>query len=89
MNGDIARSFEAFLAKEYPGAGPLVILTLSASSTVSGCLLDAISATQRTLDIRVLESRPLFEGAFRVNVDDEGAFALSDHLPQLAVFGGK
>ncbi len=38
---------------------------------------------------RVTESRPLFEGAFRVNVDDEGAFALSDHLPQLAVFGGK
>lgn len=38
---------------------------------------------------RVTEARPLFEGAFRVNVDDEGAFALSDHLPQLAVFGGK
>ncbi len=36
---------------------------------------------------RVTESRPLFEGAFRVNVDDESAFALSDHLPQLAVFG--
>lgn len=38
---------------------------------------------------RITESRPLFEGAFRLNVDDESAFALSDHVPQLAVFGGK
>lgn len=36
---------------------------------------------------RITEARPLFEGAFRVNVADEGSFALSDHLPQLAVFG--
>ncbi|WP_233199046.1 MULTISPECIES: endonuclease/exonuclease/phosphatase family protein [Pirellulaceae] len=35
---------------------------------------------------RVQESRPLFEGAFRVNNADSQAFALSDHLPQLAVF---
>jgi len=34
----------------------------------------------------VTESRPLFEGAFRLNIDDEESFALSDHLPQLAVF---
>lgn len=33
---------------------------------------------------RVLESKPLFEGAFRLNVDDPESFALSDHLPQLA-----
>jgi len=32
------------------------------------------------------ESRPLFEGAFRVNNEDEKSYALSDHLPQLAVF---
>ncbi len=38
---------------------------------------------------QIVESRPLFEGAFRLNVADENAFALSDHLPQLAVFGGK
>ncbi len=37
---------------------------------------------------RVSESRPLFEGAFRLNVADPQAFALSDHLPQLAVFDG-
>lgn len=35
----------------------------------------------------VFESRPLFEGAFRLNTADPQAFSLSDHLPQLAVFG--
>ena len=35
---------------------------------------------------QVVESRPLFEGAFRLNLDDKQSFALSDHLPQLAVF---
>lgn len=35
---------------------------------------------------QVTESRPLFEGAFRVNTADPRSFALSDHLPQLAVF---
>lgn len=34
----------------------------------------------------VAESRPLFEGAFRTNPDDSQGFALSDHLPQYAVF---
>ncbi len=38
---------------------------------------------------QILESRPLFEGAFRLNPADETAFALSDHLPQFAVFGQK
>lgn len=37
---------------------------------------------------RIVDSRPLFEGAFRLNVADPNAFALSDHLPQLAVFEG-
>ena len=35
---------------------------------------------------QVREALPLFEGAFRVNTADEQSFALSDHLPQLAVF---
>ena len=34
----------------------------------------------------VVESRPLFEGEFRVNPSDPADFALSDHLPQLCVF---
>ena len=36
---------------------------------------------------QIFESRPLFEGAFRTNAADPVSFALSDHLPQLAVFG--
>ncbi len=35
---------------------------------------------------QVAESRPLFEGAFRLNIADKESFALSDHVPQLAVF---
>ena len=35
----------------------------------------------------ITESRPLFEGAFRLNPSDEHSFALSDHLPQMALFG--
>ena len=38
---------------------------------------------------QIRESRPLFEGAFRLNVADDSSFALSDHLPQLAVIGEK
>lgn len=38
---------------------------------------------------RIVESRPLFEGAFRLNLNDIHSFALSDHLPQLAVFGSE
>ena len=34
----------------------------------------------------VIESRPLYQGAFRLNIADQQSFALSDHLPQLAVF---
>jgi endonuclease/exonuclease/phosphatase family metal-dependent hydrolase len=34
----------------------------------------------------VVESRPLHQGAFRLNIADQQSFALSDHLPQLAVF---
>jgi endonuclease/exonuclease/phosphatase family metal-dependent hydrolase len=35
---------------------------------------------------RVTESRPLFEGAFRLSINDSESFALSDHLPQYASF---
>lgn len=35
---------------------------------------------------QITESRPLFEGAFRLHINDQESFALSDHLPQLAVF---
>lgn len=35
---------------------------------------------------QISESRPLFEGKFRLSTEDAEDFALSDHLPQLAVF---
>jgi endonuclease/exonuclease/phosphatase family metal-dependent hydrolase len=35
---------------------------------------------------RIVESRPLYEGAYRLNLADDQSFALSDHVPQLAVF---
>jgi endonuclease/exonuclease/phosphatase family metal-dependent hydrolase len=35
---------------------------------------------------QVVQARPLFEGAFRLNIDDPESFALSDHLPQFAAF---
>ncbi len=34
----------------------------------------------------IVESRPLFEGAFRLKIADKQSWALSDHLPQMAVF---
>ena len=34
----------------------------------------------------IVESRPLSEGAFRLNTADPLAFSLSDHFPQLCVF---
>lgn len=35
---------------------------------------------------KVVESKPLYQGAFRLNLADPQSVALSDHLPQLAVF---
>ena len=35
---------------------------------------------------QIVESRPLFEGAFRLHIADPQSFALSDHLPQFASF---
>ena len=35
---------------------------------------------------RAVESRPLFEGAFRLRITNRESFALSDHAPHLAVF---
>lgn len=47
--------------------------------------IDYVMATGPIAE-QIKESRPLFEGAFRLNVEDESAFALSDHLPQFAAF---
>lgn len=47
--------------------------------------IDYVMASGPIAD-QIVESRPLFEGAFRLNIADKESFALSDHLPQLAVF---
>lgn len=63
INDDISQSFTSFLEATYPASQPVRILTLSSSSTISKCLLHVINSGTRALDVRVLESRPLFEGA--------------------------
>lgn len=45
-----------------------------------------LSADEGTIGKRLIESKPIFQGAFRTNPADPRSFALSDHLPQLAVF---
>jgi translation initiation factor 2B subunit (eIF-2B alpha/beta/delta family) len=58
----IAGAF-ATLLHEYPEDEAVRIVTLSASSTVTACLEHALTTLPRRLDLRVLESRPLYEGA--------------------------
>jgi len=59
---------------------------LTIKSDVPKWRIDYVMATG-PIAHQIVESRPLFEGAFRLNTADENSFALSDHLPQLAVFG--
>lgn len=58
----IAEAFRTFLAGYFPKAKRLTILTLSSSSTIASTLLDSLESGDVSLEIRVLESRPLFEG---------------------------
>ncbi|WDK19671.1 NUDIX domain-containing protein [Colletotrichum graminicola] len=58
----IWKSFEAFLREKHGSGRPVRVLTLSSSSTILECLQRAIAGFDSEFDIRVLESRPLFEG---------------------------
>lgn len=58
----IANAFAAFL-QQRPADGPVRILTLSSSSTIASCLTHALASVDHRLDLRILESRPLCEGA--------------------------
>ncbi|KFA62941.1 hypothetical protein S40285_04368 [Stachybotrys chlorohalonatus IBT 40285] len=59
----IASSFAAFLAETFPEKKHVTILTLSHSSTISSCIAHALrDPAAPSLGMRVLESRPLFEG---------------------------
>jgi Initiation factor 2 subunit family len=53
---------ENFVSQRDP-ASPVTVLTLSASSTIRECIVPAAIASKvRALDVRVLESRPRYEG---------------------------
>lgn len=58
----IANSFTTFL-QQYPPEKPINIVTLSSSSTITSCLTHALTTLPHKMDIRILESRPLYEGA--------------------------
>jgi translation initiation factor 2B subunit (eIF-2B alpha/beta/delta family) len=64
----ISRAFTTYLKETFPSKltshspSPLSILTLSESSTIRHCLRDLALESGFTLDLHILESRPLFEG---------------------------
>ncbi|RKK66016.1 hypothetical protein BFJ69_g15775 [Fusarium oxysporum] len=55
-------TFQTFIEQHLSGGGPLKILTLSSSSTITSAITYVIGNTLRPVEVRVLESRPLFEG---------------------------
>ncbi|KAK0617693.1 hypothetical protein B0T14DRAFT_525702 [Immersiella caudata] len=58
----ISLSLTNYITKTFPSDWPLKILTLSESSTITHALSRLAENTRIPLDIRILESRPLFEG---------------------------
>ncbi|KAL1859781.1 hypothetical protein Daus18300_009371 [Diaporthe australafricana] len=61
----ISTTFANFLeqiASEVGRARPIKVLTMSESSTITCALREVIANTDISLDLRILESRPLFEG---------------------------
>ncbi|MFG0262463.1 MAG: endonuclease/exonuclease/phosphatase family protein [Novipirellula sp. JB048] len=58
---------------------------LTFKSDIPKYRIDYVFAAGSITD-RIVKSEPLFTTPFRLESDDETAFALSDHLPQLATF---
>jgi translation initiation factor 2B subunit (eIF-2B alpha/beta/delta family) len=54
--------FKSDIVSSTKGSDAVKILTLSSSSTIAACLTKAIAEFHQPFDIRILESRPLFEG---------------------------
>ena len=75
LAGDMIDTFKA------KGAGPV----LTCPSDTPTERIDYIWATG-PIAKRISQCRVLFEGAFRTNPADEHSFALSDHVPVLAIF---
>jgi endonuclease/exonuclease/phosphatase family metal-dependent hydrolase len=63
------------------------VTTSTIPSTTPNARIDYIWANP-SLAARCQSSRVLFEGGFRTNPEDARSFALSDHLPVMADFGG-
>ncbi|KAM0279734.1 hypothetical protein ACHAQH_004425 [Verticillium albo-atrum] len=62
--GPIAKSLQSVLERvRTDETSPVKILTLSSSSTIIESIQRVVQQTNIPLDVRVLESRPLFEGA--------------------------
>jgi translation initiation factor 2B subunit (eIF-2B alpha/beta/delta family) len=59
---EFLEGIHAGVLEETTGTKPITILTLSLSSTTAACLKRAINEFPGLLNIRILESRPLFEG---------------------------
>ncbi|KAL1959372.1 hypothetical protein VTO42DRAFT_2175 [Malbranchea cinnamomea] len=64
MTSRIAETFGNYLRTYFPGREKIAILTLSASSTIRDSIVEAFASSDvKSLDLRILESRPLYEGA--------------------------
>lgn len=59
---EISKQFASFLSTECSTRNPIKILTLSSSSTISSSLIEMLAKTNTDINLRILESRPLFEG---------------------------
>lgn len=81
---EYARWSEAGLTDTFAAKGNGVDVTIP--STEPKKRIDYIWAHGALAD-RLEEARILFEGQFRTNPDDPKSFALSDHIPVLALFG--
>lgn len=92
----LADAFTAWLRKKsysLAGSRPLRILTLSYSSSLKTCIVKALMETpELLLDVRIIESRPRFEGAnFGIALCNEfyGEHAPNDRLSiQIAADSG-
>lgn len=61
-SAQISEAFRTFVEDNFAGAKTINILTLSSSSTITESIVHVLKQGRPSLDIRVLESRPLFEG---------------------------
>lgn len=90
----IKDSLVNYIRSQYPQPGKpkqtLTVLTLSASSTIKDILVDSFVALDvQTLDLRILESRPLFEGvsmASAIQSNFESRVQSSDKSLKISIY---